>query len=246
MAAPNENRIASAPSGADYPVWQFELPPVEPFEATEDSDTGEPSIEASDSDERSIDEAETTPAEAWRKPPRRPPARARRAGSVSLLLAASALVAIGGVTFAIGHLTAKGGSSTIQTTAFRATASGAPNLGAGGSGAGLAGGTAAISGTVVSTTADSMTLQLANGQTVTIATDAATTYQGQTSATSSDLTTGSTVIVQTSGTGNGTATGSGSASTTASASPGTSAATASASPSTSVPRTATSVTITGS
>ena len=36
MTVPNENRIASAPAGAEYPVWQFELPPVEPLEANED------------------------------------------------------------------------------------------------------------------------------------------------------------------------------------------------------------------
>jgi hypothetical protein len=237
MTALNENRIASAPAGAEYPVWQFELPPVEPLEAIEDSDTNE----RSRVDEPLIDEVGTTSAEAWKRLPPRPPARAQRAGSVPLLLAASALVALGGVSFAIGHLTSNGGSSTVQTAAFRASASGAPGFGAGASGAGVAGGTATISGTVVSATADSMTLQLANGQTVTIATDPSTTYHGQTSAASSAVTTGSTVIVQTSGIGSGSATVSSSA---ASASPGSTSATASAGPGTGAARTATSVTIT--
>jgi hypothetical protein len=223
--------MASRPSVEDLPVWQLELPPAEPPAWMADSDVDDPSHsdEPSGPGEPSIDEGEATHADASKKPTRRPPGRAQRAGSVSLLLAASALVALGGVSFAIGHLTSSGGSSAVQTTAFRAIASGAPGFAGGGSGAGAA----TISGTVVSATTDSMTLQLANGQTVTIATGASTTYHGETSATSGDVTTGSTVIVQTSGTGTGSATGS--ASATASASPGTGGV-----------RTATSVTITGS
>lgn len=202
--------MASRPSVEDLPVWQLELPPAEPPAWMADSDVDEPSHrdEPAGTGEPPIHEAEATYA------------------------AASALVALGGVSFAIGHLTSSGGSSAVQTTDFRASASGAPGFAGGGSGAGAA----TIPGTVVSATTDSMTLQLANGQTVTIATGASTTYHGETSATSGDVTTGSAVIVQTSGTG----------SATSSASPGAGAATASASPGTGGVRTATSVTITSS
>ncbi|MGA2513944.1 MAG: hypothetical protein ABSG37_10045 [Candidatus Limnocylindrales bacterium] len=213
MTALDENRMAPRPTVADLPVWQLELPPAAP-----PASTAESGLDAfPDPDEPSIDEAETTHPEAPRMALRKPPPRGQRVSSVSLLLVASALVAIGGVSFAVGHVTSSGG----------------PGFGSGGSGAGLAAGAGTISGTVVSATADSMTLQLANGQTVTIATGTGTSYYGQTSATSGAVTAGSTVIVQTSGTGTGSATGS--ASATASASPGTGGV-----------RTATSVTITGS
>jgi hypothetical protein len=56
-----------------------------------------------------------------------------------------------------------------------------------------------VSGTVVSVGSGSITVQQANGQTVTIVTDSSTSYRTQTAATNADVTTGATVIVQTSG-----------------------------------------------
>ena len=171
---------------------------------------------------------------------RRPPAR--RANSVTVLLIVSAMVALGGVAFAVGRVTATGQSGTGQTTvngangapganglpAFGPNASGQPELGFGGRDGGL-GGAATISGTVVSVTSSSITVQLANGQTVTVATGSSTTYHAQTAATSSDVTQGATVAVKTSGSGIVTNQGS-----SASASPGTAGT-----------LTATDVTITG-
>ena len=54
----------------------------------------------------------------------------------------------------------------------------------------------ALTGKVTELTADHVTLQLANGQAVTVTVDGSTTYHQQTSATSADVQSGDTVIVQ--------------------------------------------------
>ena len=105
-------------------------------------------------------------------------------------------------------------ASAVSSTAT----SGGPGFFGGAASVGALGalGATTVSGTVVSVSADSMTLKLANGQTVQIATGSSTTYHGQSSAASTDVTTGATVTVQTTV---GTAAGS-SAGTNAVASPG--------------------------
>jgi hypothetical protein len=113
-----------------------------------------------------------------------------------------ALIAVGGVGFAVGHNLGSGGGSDAAANGqngfrqngsfnpgqFGPNASGAPDRAFGGG---------SVTGTVESVTADSMTVKLANGQTVTVAIGPSTTYHSQTSASSSQVTTGSTVIVQT-------------------------------------------------
>jgi len=157
------------------------------------------------------------------------PAGARRAGSVSLLLAMSALVALGGVGFAVGRATSTGQTGTSQSNGNAdvgqfgggPNASGAPGDFGGAARVGALGATT-LSGTVVSVSADSITLKLASGQTVQIATGSSTTYHGQSSATSADVSTGATVTVQTTvgaAAGSSPAAGS-SASTNAGADPG--------------------------
>ena len=153
----------------------------------------------------------------------------RRTNSVTGLLIVAALVAAGGVSFAVGHATAGGQTSTTSQNgdanglpAGFPNASGAPGFGGGPGGFG---GAAAVTGTVVSVAADSITVKLASGQTVTVATGSSTTYHNQTSGSSTDLAAGQTVQVQTSG---GVPTG----------------ASASASPGSQTTRTATDVTIT--
>ncbi len=161
----------------------------------------------------------------------RPGGPARRTSSTTALLVVAALVAFGGVGFAAGHLTGSGqtGTSTGNFRAFAAGASGAPGAAA----RGALGGTFTVTGTVVSVSADSITIQLASGSTETIATGSSTTYHNQTAGSTSDLAAGQTVQVQTSGGTN--------AAPNASASPK-----ASASPGTQTTRTATDVTITSS
>jgi hypothetical protein len=198
---------ASARRGAaDPPVWQPEHDP----DAAEEVAT-----------------SEIAPAPVSRTragvPARRGSAPGRRASSTTSLFVVAALVAFGGVGFAVGHLTGSGqtGTQSGNFTAFRASASGAPAAGA----RAASGGALTVTGTVVSVSADSITLQLASGATETIATGSSTTYHNQTAGSSSDLAAGQTVQVQTSG--------------------GSSAApNASASPDTQTTRTATDVTIT--
>ncbi len=175
----------------------------------------------------------------------KPRARAknRRAGSTTALLMVGALVAVGGVGFALGHnLSAGSGggnSAADGQNGFRANGSFNPGqFGPNASGAperGFGGGGGSVTGTVESVTADSMTIKLASGQTVTLAIGSSTTYHSQTSADSSQVTAGSTVIVQTSG-GSGT----GAPGAAASAGMGSSAGTGS----TTNNRTATDVTVT--
>ena len=126
-----------------------------------------------------------------------------------VLLFVAALVAVGGIGFAVGHLT--GGTTT---TAANNPANGrggfvrpslAPGqtfdpgqfgagLGRGGVGGGLAGGS--VSGTVQSVSGSSMTVTLANGTTVTVDLAGTTTYHNETAATSNDVKAGSTVTIQ--------------------------------------------------
>ena len=60
-------------------------------------------------------------------------------------------------------------------------------------------GAASLKGTVVSITSSSLTLKLDNGRTVEVAIDATTGYHRQADASASDVTTGSTVIVNVTG-----------------------------------------------
>ena len=229
MTTPGDSGMAARPAGEEPPVWQLEPLPAEPPASTADAA----------SEEAAIGEAATPGTAAVKKPPARLPGRARRASSTTVLLAVSAIVALGGISFAVGRVTAAGQSGTGSSTAagangfpgFGANASRSPIIGPGGVNGDLTSGTATVSGSVVSVTSGSITIQEANGRTVTIATGSSTAYHNQTCASGTDVTTGATVIVQTSATG---------------AQSGSGPASASASPGTNGTRTATSVTITGS
>jgi hypothetical protein len=166
------------------PVWQPQFP-----QAEHSAETGVEPKEAQPETPETV-ETSRTPSEVRR------PGGARRTGSVSLLLAISALIALGGVGFAVGRATSSGQTGTSQSNgnADVGQFGGGPN--ASGARAGALGETT-LSGTVVSVSADSITLELASGQTVQVATGPSTTYHGQSSATSTDVTTGATVTVQT-------------------------------------------------
>jgi hypothetical protein len=236
----SNERMADLPGTPEAPVWQ---PPVEDDEPDGATPTAAAAADTAEAAEMAPAEAAPTeiPTGLHEAPPveriqrrstSRPPAR--RSGSTTAMLMLSALVALGGIGFAVGRATSNGstGNQTSNGAAagnfgadgsfepgqFRPGTSGAPDF------RGVAGSTT-VTGTVESVSADSMTVRLADGQTVTIALGSSTTYHGQTSATSSQVTTGSTVVVQTTA---------GSTSASASASPGTG----------STNRTATDVTIT--
>jgi Domain of unknown function (DUF5666) len=121
------------------------------------------------------------------------------------LLLVAAFVAIGGVGFAVGHVTAPSAAAAANPSGRggfggRNFASLAPGQtfntsqfgGRGGVG-GLGGG---VTGTVQSVDGSTMKVQLANGTTVTIDLTGSTTYHGETSAASGDVKVGSSVTVQ--------------------------------------------------
>ena len=146
-------------------------------------------------------------------PPTRPveAPRVRSKGSggmlVNVLLGIALVVAVGGVAFAVGRATAPAATTTARNGftpgagGFGPNASGAPGAFNGGFGGALGG--LSIQGTVTAVSADSITLQLASGQTVTIPTTAQTTYHERTAATAAAVTSGSTAIVQLEGAGRG-------------------------------------------
>ena len=158
--------------------------------------------------------------------PARSAPQKRRSRSVPVLLSFAAVVAVAGLCFTFGRVSAPAGTTSA------AGQSGAPNgfAGANASGApgdfGGFGGSASVTGTVVSVSGSSMTIQLADGQTVQVAIGPSTTYHNQTAATSSNVAAGDTVQVLVSGGNDGAKAGASSA-----ASSGT--------------RTATDVTVTG-
>jgi hypothetical protein len=144
-----------------------------------------------------------TPVQA--APIQAPPVRSRGGGMlINVVLGIALVVAVGGVAFAAGRVSAPPnaaagtglrGQGGFVPGAGGPTASGAP----GGAFGGAGGGAVALQGTVTAMTADSITLELASGQSVTIPTDASTTWHEQQAATSTDVTTGSTVIIQVQG-----------------------------------------------
>ena len=213
------------------PVWQPQ-PRVEPIDQAEEVPAEEP-----EGDDAATELAIEPRSHAARRAP------ARRANSVTALLVISAMVALGGVAFAVGRVTSTGQSGTGQAAAgvangqndqigvsgFGPNASGAPGLALAGRAGGFGGGSGTISGTVMSVTPGSITIQESTGQTVTVSTGSSTAYNTQVAAASSDVTTGATVLIQT---------------TTTSAAAAAGSPSASASPGTTIARTATSVTIT--
>jgi len=204
MTTPDTRGAAPRPSGPELPVWQLEGSPVEPYA----------SMEELDPDGLMIDDGAGLDIDSRGHQPVRTAVRPQRANPVTVLLALSAMVALGGVSFAIGRTVSAGGSTPGQATVVAGSGpttggnglpgpapnpGGVPLVPGGEDGAGVASGTTTVSGTVVGVSSNSITVQQANGQTVTIATDASTGYHSQTSATSASVTTGTTVIVQTSG-----------------------------------------------
>lgn len=126
------------------------------------------------------------------------------------LLLVAAFVAVGGIGFAVGHVTA--GSATAAATGFggrggqggfgRNIPSLAPGqtfdasqFGAGRAG-GLGGVASGVTGTVQSVDGSSITIQESNGTSVTIDLSGTTTYHSAAAASSGDVKIGSSVTVQ--------------------------------------------------
>jgi hypothetical protein len=146
------------------------------------------------------------PASAGAMPPPFVPAppvrRSRGARILNAVLAVAVALAIAGVAFAVGRLTApaavaaarfgNGGPGQI----FNGNGAGRGQGGQGGVGGFLAGGGITVEGTVESITDTTLTLKTASGQTIQIALAGATTYHAQSDASASDVKTGGTVLVR--------------------------------------------------
>jgi hypothetical protein len=130
--------------------------------------------------------------------------RAKSGGVLNLLLVGAAILAIGGVAFAVGR-------STAPASAFPGVGSidGGPIVrpdgsfgpGAGGPRGLVSNGGLAIDGTVTAVDADSITLTLDNGDEMTFALDGDTTYHQATDATPADVAIGDDVSVKVDGGG---------------------------------------------
>jgi hypothetical protein len=123
---------------------------------------------------------------------------------LNVLLALAAIVAVGGIAFAVGRTTApvaaaaqRGngafGNGAFPRGSFDPNASGAPGAGFQG---GFRGGGFNLSGTVQSITSQTLTITTANGQTLEFTLGADTTYSTKVPATAADVKTGSKVEVQ--------------------------------------------------
>lgn len=127
---------------------------------------------------------------------------------VNLLLGVAAVIAIGGVAFAIGRSTAPASAATGRfgngfnnggPVVLTPGGSFQPGQGQVGRGFFGAGGGPTIDGTVESIDATSMTIKLASGDTVTVALDGSTTYHQSTPASASDVAVGANVAVRVDG-----------------------------------------------
>jgi hypothetical protein len=136
------------------------------------------------------------------------PARKQDRATIALLIIA-AMVATGGIGFALGHLTAPSGTSGAGAGAqpfasgrgfpggaFPSLAPGQSfNPGQFGNGQTRIGTGGGVSGTVQSVTGSTITILMSDGQSVTIDLTGNTTYHGETSASADQVTIGSTVTV---------------------------------------------------
>jgi hypothetical protein len=110
----------------------------------------------------------------------------------TILLAVGLLIAVGGVAFAVGRVTAPAQAAT--TRGFGAGGFTNGGTGAGGTGTGVGG--VLVTGTVDSVSGTTMTLKETNGSTVTVNLASTTTYHAQAAATAADVTTGKQVQVE--------------------------------------------------
>ena len=118
----------------------------------------------------------------------------------TILLAVGLLIAVGGVAFAVGRVTAPAQAATTRGNFGAGGFGGAAGAGAGTGAAGLGrggfGGGVLVTGTVDSVSGTTMTLKETNGSTVTVNLASTTTYHAQAAATAADVTTGKQVQVE--------------------------------------------------
>lgn len=155
---------------------------------------------------------EPAPFEVAPQPVATPPKAAARRGPASwinVLLGLAFAVAIGGVAFAAGRMTAPAaaaangldgrtgnGGRVFGNGEFPGNFGGGNGGNGGPGGFGRGGGGASIQGTVTAISADSITIKTASGQDVTFSLTPTTTYHQQSTATAGDVKTGGNVLVR--------------------------------------------------
>jgi hypothetical protein len=144
-----------------------------------------------------FDPAPVTPASPLPAPTPTAPSRRRSSRLLDLALAGAAVIAIGGVAFAIGRATAPasaavgfapGGGNIVRGGSFDPGTGPGPRFALGG---GLA-----IDGTVTAIDGDSITVKTADGQERTFDIDGSTAYRQATDATAADVSIGDDVSVK--------------------------------------------------
>ena len=153
----------------------------------------------------SLDAAAAAPVPASALPLASVIAKPKSSGGrgTSLLLVLAGAIAIGGIAFAAGRLTAPAAATAGRfgdgqfpgDGQFAGGARGLPGNGPGLPGQGGGFGGVSLAGTVDAVSADSITVKLASGTSITILLDAKTTYHAATAATAGDVTVGSEVRV---------------------------------------------------
>jgi hypothetical protein len=126
--------------------------------------------------------------------------KAARPRTNTILMAAAVFVAVAGVAFAVGRLTAPTAAAASRFGANGTFAGGFGNGNGGTGGAGfrgIGGGGVTLEGTVTALGNGTITLQTANGQTITVDTSSGTTYHAQAAATASQVAVGTKVLVRT-------------------------------------------------
>jgi hypothetical protein len=152
------------------------------------------------SQDPSVDESKLAGADR----PARSVRRSKPDRATTALLLIAAFVAVGGIGFALGHLTAPGAAAAANPTFGRLGGRNFASLAPGqtfapgdfGTGRGVGSVSGGVTGTVQSIDGSTMTVQLANGTTVTIDLTGSTTYHSETSASAGDVKVGSSVVVQ--------------------------------------------------
>ncbi len=147
--------------------------------------------------------------QGWTAPPSSSAVRSRGRGPGSVALVVALCVAVGGLAFAAGRFTAPQASRAAGFGGFGGAGrgfggganGGAPN--ASGAPFGFGGGlrSLVLEGTVTAVADGRLTLQLASGATVEVELGSDTAVHRQTPASTADLATGSSVLVQLSGPG---------------------------------------------
>ena len=128
----------------------------------------------------------------------------RRRDPLTIVLVAAAFVALGGVGFAAGRVTAPATANAGNGRGGGAFVGPGGSFTPGGNGGfNRIAGAVSITGTITEVTADHITLKLANGSTLTVPVDSNTAYHRQASASSTDVTSGTQVQVQLSAGANG-------------------------------------------